>query len=589
MSLKTEFFAPKGACTPPPKSARVPEPRIELLDDATIAQIAAGEVIERPLSVVKELVENALDAGASSIVVDCAEGGRDAITVIDDGRGIAPEDVRLAFARHATSKLRSASDLFAVRSLGFRGEGLASVAAAAAVELTSRTASQATGVHVHARGLDVGEPQAVAAPLGTKVVVRDLFVRTPARREFLKSGRAEFARIASFLAQLALGWPRVGFTLRNDERTLWILPAVDDPVDRLEMVFGRDARGAMVPIASDAERGREAIGGYISMPGRDRSNRSAQVFFVNGRLVRSPALSAAWLAAYGSFGMTGRYPFGTISVTAPPEDVDVNVHPTKIEVRFANARAVFEAVRRAVTRALRATQAARAFAVDAVLGSAPSANGGRIDHEGRPLQGESLPEPISLLDEGAETIRVAGQIDRTFIVAMSEGELVLVDQHAAHERIAYEALLDGAGASTATSPLLFPSVVELTPERAAILHDALGDLAEAGVHVEPFGDGAYRLTALPVGYEQRRFDLAAVLDDLVADDGPREGIDHRRRLLATIACHSVVRAGEALSTQEQAALYERLLACREPQTCPHGRPTMLRMDRSALARAFKRL
>ncbi len=567
--------------------------RIRLLDEATIVQIAAGEVIERPVSVVKELVENSLDAGATSVVVDCVDGGRSSIAVIDDGSGIARDELRVAFARHATSKLRSGDELFSIRSLGFRGEGLASIAAAGRVELTSRTSRDDIGGVVRAHGTAIEDPVGVAAPIGTKVVVRDLFAQTPARREFLKSPRAEFARIAAFLSQLALGWPEVGFALRHDGRTVWSLPPVVDPVDRLEIVFGRDARNALVPLASDGERGREQIGGYVSGPGRDRSNRSGQVFFVNGRLVRSAALGAAWMAGHGAFGMTGRYPFGAIAVTLPPEDVDVNVHPTKSEVRFANQRAVFEAVRRAVARALRSTQPARSFPLLGDSGPSPRP---ATEHAASPVSAgangasTSAEADVSFAFEaGAGGSRIAGQIDRTFIVAIADGRLVLVDQHAAHERIAYEALLDAAGTPEPSAPLLFPTLVELTPARAAVLHDALDELVAAGVIVEPFGDDAYRITALPAGYEHRRFDLASVLDDLGADDGPREGVAHRNRVLATIACHSVVRAGEALSLAEQSVLYERLLRCREPQTCPHGRPTMLTFDRAALARAFKRV
>jgi DNA mismatch repair protein MutL len=566
----------------------VPSPSIRALDDATIAQIAAGEVIERPVSVVKELVENSLDAGATSIVVDCGDGGRTSISVTDDGDGIAPDELRLAFARHATSKLASADDLFSISSLGFRGEGLASIAAAGRVELISRRRDADFGARVEARGVTIGDPAHTAAPLGTKVVVRDLFALTPARREFLKSGRAEFARIASLLGQLALGHPRVAFALKSDGRDVWTLQAVDDPVDRLEVVFGRGARGALVAIEQDAH-GIELISGHISAPGRDRSNRNGQVFFVNGRLVRSAALSSAWLAGYGSFGMTGRYPYGALGVRLPPGDVDVNVHPTKIEVRFANQSAVFDAVRRAVARTLRATETVRSFAVSSMpLDSAENEN--VVGRAKLGDSGESGEAQLSFApSHSGNGIRMLGQIERTFIVAASDGEMIVIDQHAAHERIAYEAIVDAAGATDTAAPLLFPSVIELTPARAAVLHDAEGELAAAGVVVEPFGDGAYRIASLPAGYEKRRFDLDGLLDDLGADDAPREGVAHRNRVLATIACHSVVRAGEALSPQEQASLYERLVRCREPHSCPHGRPTMLRLDRLALAKAFKRV
>ncbi len=557
---------------------------IRQLDDATIAQIAAGEVIERPVSVVKELVENSLDAGATHVAVEVEEGGRSLIAVADDGAGMPRDQLALALRRHATSKLVAAEDLFAVRTLGFRGEGLASIAAAGSVEVVSRPRGAEMGARIEARGTHIGETSAHAAPPGTKVTVRDLFALTPARREFIKSARAEFSRISGHLSQLALGWPRVTFALRHDGREVWTLPGVSDPVDRLEMVFGKGARGALVTVPPPDVVGRESVSGHVSAPGHDRTNRSQQVFFVNGRLVRSPALAAAWLAGYGSFGMTGRYPFGVLLLDLPPEDVDVNVHPTKIEVRFAHARAVFESVRLSVARTLRAVEPVRSMPASVFEGGAALASDG----------GEAIPL-VSVLPQTAvaqNDARVYGQIDRTFIVAGGADGLIVIDQHAAHERIAYEALLKTGAEAPALqtgAQLLIPMLVELTAAQAAVLHDHDASLREAGVVVEEFGDnGAYRIVSLPAGYERRRFDLPGVLEDLVADEAPREGVAHRNRLLATIACHSVVRAHEPLTLLEQSALYERLLRCDEPHTCPHGRPTMLRLDAPALAKAFRR-
>ena len=558
---------------------------IRQLDADTIAQIAAGEVIERPVSVVKELVENSLDASAGAIVVEVVDGGRTAISVSDDGGGISRDQLALAFARHATSKLAAPDDLFAVATLGFRGEGLASIAAAGATTLVSRPRAAELGARIEARGSEIGSAVACAAPPGTKVVVRDLFHLTPARREFMKSARAEFARISAFLSRIALGWPHVSFTLRHNGNDVWSLPAVTDAIERLEMVFGSGARGALIAIDAN---GPAAVGvaGYVSKPGRDRPNRDGQVFFVNGRLVRSGALGAAWLAGSGSFGMTGRFPFGAIALTLPSHDVDVNVHPTKIEVRFARGNEVFDALRIAVARTLRATGPARTVPdiAFAPAGAAASLN----------LSDSTAPAPnvADMLPIGHDRDRVAarvyGQIDQTYIVIGDDAGLLLIDQHAAHERIAYEALLDRAGTDDVESPLLIPTVVELTADQAAVLHEYEAELTQAGVIVEPFGDGAYRVCALPAAMQRRRFDLAAILEDLHADDAAREGAAHHNRVIATIACHSVVRAHEPLALQEQASLYERLLRCRDPHTCPHGRPTMVRVDARSLAKAFGR-
>lgn len=568
--------------------------RVRLLDAETIAQIAAGEVIERPVSVVKELVENSLDAGATWIAVELRDGGRSEIVVADDGRGILTDDLPVALHRHGTSKLSTAADLFAVRTLGFRGEGLASIAAAAGtLELISRPAGQNFGARSIVRNGVAGAVGRVAASPGTKVVVRDLFAATPVRRDFLSGEKTEFARVSAFLSRLALGWPRVAFSLRHDGRDIWSLPAVDAPLDRLEMVFGRGSRGSLTAVSTSPNI-MIGIGGYTSRAGADRPNRQAQVIFVNGRLVRSPALSAAWSAAYANRIGSGRHPFGVLLLSIPPGDVDVNVHPTKIEVRFVSAATIFDVVRSAVSDA-----------ISSQSGVAPSPFG----------LGPDLPRPsasslgplaalpaMSLLHPGGDSgsavpypsdARALGQIDQTFVVVREGQELVVLDQHAAHERVAFEALRDGDAARVGSAPLLLPKIVELSPDQIATLETCRDELDAMGVTVEQFGDDAYRISALPFGYGERRFDLVGILDDVAEElqrsNGAAGTSETRRlRILASVACHSVVRAHEPLSPQEQLTLYERLRACREPQTCPHGRPTMLRLDPVSLAKAFHR-
>jgi DNA mismatch repair protein MutL len=566
--------------------------RIRVLDAETIAQIAAGEVIERPVSVVKELVENSLDAGASWVAVELRDGGRTEILVADDGRGILADDLPIALHRHGTSKLSTAADLFAVRTLGFRGEGLASIAAAAGtLELTSRAAGQNFGARIATRNGSPGQISKVAASPGTRVSVRELFAATPVRREFLSSDKSEFARVSAFLSRLALGWPRVAFSLRHEDRDIWSLPAVDAPLERLEMVFGRGSRGSLTPVSTSPNI-MIGIGGFTSRIGAGRPNRQSQVIFVNGRLVRSPALSAAWAAAYANRLESGRHPFGVLLLSVPPGDVDVNVHPTKIEVRFVSAATIFDVVRSAVSDAISTGGDAAA----STFGSGP-ALAGLATAAGAPIQ--SLPA-MSLL-AGAEEMagvsaradaRALGQIDQTFVVIRDGQELIVLDQHAAHERVAFEALQSEEASKTHSAPLLLPKIVELSAAQIATLESYREELAAMGVIVEPFGDDAYRISALPLGYGERRFDLAGILEDLETDaerngEG-RTGEKRRASILASVACHSVVRAHEPLSPQEQLTLYERLRACREPQTCPHGRPTMLRLDPAALAKAFHR-
>jgi len=568
--------------------------RIRILDDATVAQIAAGEVIERPVSVVKELVENSLDAGSSYVAVDLAGGGRREIIVSDDGRGIAHDDLTIAVQRHATSKLSSASDLFAVRTLGFRGEGLASVAAAAgALEVVSRPSGQNFGARITVRAGHISPVARVAASPGTRVTVRDLFSSVPVRRDFLGSEKVEFSRVSAFLSRIALAWPNVAFSLRHDDRDVWSLPAVADPVERLEMVFGKGSRSSLALVRTSPNI-MIGIAGFTSRIGADRPNRQSQVLFVNGRLVRNPALSAAWSAAYAGKLLTGRYPYGVLMISLAPGDVDVNVHPTKIEVRFASPASVFDKVRQAVSDAVASED------LPGVAGPLTTLIGAPADMRTTPLPALSLLDAsLASAPSDAQARRALGQIDQTFIVISDASEPVIVDQHAAHERIAYEALEAGDDARARSAPLLLPRIVELTPDQAATLAAYEEDLAAIGLEIERFGDDAYRINAVPGGYEQRRFDLHGILDDLVGEERqpPKNGEQHigstalqrsRRRVLATVACHSVVRAHEPLSLQEQVTLYERLRLCHDPQTCPHGRPTMLRLDAVELSRAFKR-
>jgi DNA mismatch repair protein MutL len=557
---------------------------IRLLDATTVGQIAAGEVVERPLSVVKELVENALDAGASRIAVAVERGGLASIDVSDDGAGIEARELPLAFSRHATSKLARVEDLERVATLGFRGEGLASIAAVARVRMISRTARSEIAFAVDAFGNDVSEPEPVAAAPGTRVVVRDLFGNVPARREYVRAPAAEFARISSFLATLALGYPGVTFSLSHDGRTSFIFPGATQPEQRLAHVFGLAAARSLLALragASDAAR----VSGFVSTPGIDRADRRMQLLFVNGRLLRSSLLAGAWSAAYASFALVGRQPFGVLFLDVPPDQVDPNVHPTKSDVRLRNPEAVGDAVRRAIAATLSANASAR---MRDALSFAPPAAGEAASESYRPAafawtsDGEQPgrpPEP--------PTLRILAQLDATYILATDGSALVLVDQHAAHERIAYESIARRArDGEPAGEPLLLPYTIELDTAAAAQFERSRDVLAAGGLEAEPFGERTYRIVATPAGYGARAFDVRAYVEAL-GDDVP--GLGSRERIWASLACHSVVRAGEALEPAEMSALLARLVRCENPMHCPHGRPTMVRIEPDDVGRMFKRL
>ncbi|MBV9027147.1 MAG: DNA mismatch repair endonuclease MutL [Candidatus Eremiobacteraeota bacterium] len=537
---------------------------IRELDALTIGQIAAGEIIERPASVVKELVENSVDAHAARITVNVREGGVSLIEVSDDGVGMAPEDLPLAVRRHATSKLMTAAQLESIGTLGFRGEGLASIAAVAETEIVSRTAEAAIGASITAHGESIGSVEPVAAPPGTKVCVRGLFARLPVRREYLRSSSAEFNKISSWLSAFALAYPGVAFVLRHDGKDVWTMPPTDSARERLSMVFGRDAAQRLLSLdgAAGALQGR--VRGYVSAPGHDRPDRRMQLLFVNGRLLRSALLAGAWTAGYATFAMLGRHPYGVLFLDLPPEHVDQNVHPTKSDVRLRYATQVFDAIRGAIAATLNADARARlaqqAGAGQSALSFAP---------------GNEKPAP-----------RVLMQIDKTFILASDGESLLLVDQHAAHERIAYEAIAGRDREAVASQALLVPHVVELDAGRSAALDRVLDTLRAAGLDIDSFGERTYRISATPAGYGARPFDLAELLDDLSEEPKQREV---RERVWATLACHSVTRAGEPLEFEEMTTLLERLQRCQNPMHCPHGRPTMIAIASEEIARMFKRV
>ncbi len=566
---------------------------ISILDPETIGQIAAGEVIERPLSVVKELVENALDAGAMRIAVRVRGGGLDEIEVADDGAGIAPGELALAVRRHATSKLRAAGDLGAIGTLGFRGEGLASIAAVARLRLISRTreAELGTALDVHAE--EAGEPTPIAAPVGTRAIARELFANVPVRREYLRSPRAEFARISNWLATIALAYPRVTFSLAHDGEELWTLPPDPSLELRLAHVFGKAAARTLLPLRAPQGNTLDVrVRGFVSSPGNDRPDRRMQVLFVNDRLLRSSLFAGAWSAAYSTYAMVGRQPYGVLFVDVAPSSVDPNVHPTKSDVRLRYADHVSTVVRHTLAATLDAGARERfdasvreRFAEAVSLGP-----GGTAESAFAPARTEAVQAALSL--ERAPVLRVLAQIDASYILATDGRALVLVDQHAAHERVVFERFAANAEAREPSEPLLVPYDFEVSGAQDAAIAGALDELRAAGLGIERFGERAYRIDATPAGYllagtnRRRPFDPVDFLECL-GDDV--RGLGPRERIWASLACHSVVRFGERLEPAEMADLLLRLERCRNPMHCPHGRPTVVRLEPAEIARMFKRL
>jgi DNA mismatch repair protein MutL len=582
--------------------------RIRLLPETTANRIAAGEVVERPAAAVKELVENALDAGATRIAVSLEEGGIGRILVEDDGSGMSAEDLDLAVERHATSKLPEEAALFRIASLGFRGEALPSIGAVARLTLTSRNGSGAA----HAISVEGGRKSAVvpaAGPPGTRVEVRDLFFATPARRAFLKSPRSEAEAAVDAVRRLALAWPGVAFRVELDGRLALSLPA--QPRDaRIAALLGAEFAAAALPV--EAMRGDLRLSGLAAAPTHTRATAEHQHLVVNRRPVRDPQLRAALRLAYRELIPRGRHPAAALFLDLPPEQVDVNVHPMKTELRFRDA----EGVRGLLISALRRTLAvgvgelpqarpeapATGFAESApppILpgwSPAPAWSPPRPSMPRLPL-GFAAPQPAppplpELSAEEGPLGRPLAQLLSTYILAEApDGALVLVDQHAAHERLTHEALkAQLAEGAVRSQPLLLPAVVERPAADIARLLEAAPALARLGLEIEGFGPGAVLVRALPALLGNP--DPAPLLADLaeeLAESG--EGLALADRLdaaIARLACHGSIRAGRRLAPAEMAALLRRMEATPRAATCSHGRPTFIRLDQAALEKLFGR-
>ena len=472
------------------------------------------------------------------------------------------------------------------------------MAAVARTTLVSRAAGAEIGTAVDAFGEEIGTPYPAAAPLGTRVTAKDLFANVPARREYLRSPAAEFTRIAQWLATMALAYPGVGFTLEHDGRKVFAFAPDGDPAPRLRHTFGA-APGAMVALRGGSDR--IAVEGWISAPGDDRPDRRGQVLFVNGRLLRSTLLSGAWTGAYRTFAMTGRHPYGVLLIDIVPDEVDPNVHPTKSDVRLRFGERVNALVREVMRNALNAAASAR---LERAISFAPPVDGRDHDrehcHEHKDAhafgRGAAAADPAwsgSFVDASASAVRslrVLAQVDRTFVLATDGEAVVLIDQHAAHERVVYEELMTNVERSVPGEPLLVPYTFEVRPDQERALEASRDALVASGLVVEPFGERAYRITATPAhtthAGKTRAFDIAEFLDGL-DDDGPE--LDPRHAVWASLACHSVARAGDPLVHSEMVTLLERLQQCANPMHCPHGRPTIVRLEPDAIARLFKRI
>ena len=595
---------------------------IGVLSQNLASRIAAGEVIERPASVVKELVENSLDAGATRIRLEVTDGGAKSISVTDNGDGIPADEISLAFERFATSKIDETSDLSGIATLGFRGEALPSIASVARVEAVSRVDGSDSGARlVVDNGRRVAQEPA-AGPTGTRIEVKGLFEKVPARRKFMGSAGRELTRIRQLVSTYAIVYPSVAFTFAADGKTRFATPGSGDSRAAIAAAYGARLADSMLVIDDDRS-GAFGVGGLISDPGTSRGTRRYVTLAVNARWIENRRLAFAVEQGYHGFLPERRFPVAVLSIRTPLDDVDVNVHPAKLEVRLLREDLVFREIQRVIRLALGDFAPVRTLSVPGRSNmpgqgmSIPNANnpfGAVAMWPSRSITPSTQPEPSpahvpqdqqtppETAVEPAQTppsqrsvlpiLRVIGQARETYILAEGPDGLYLVDQHAAHERVLYEEISQRIGSQVSESqPLLMPESVELDPRQMEAIELHGQELKNAGFHAEPFGETSVVLRAVPAMMANSSHTqtpgtvFGAILDEITEGRGSDSWQD---RLLYTMACHASVRAGMPLTTDESRELIRRLEQAEQPHTCPHGRPTMIHLEAGALEYQFGR-
>lgn len=566
---------------------------IHVLDEATINKIAAGEVIERPSSVVKELIENSIDAGASDIKIELVKSGKKLISVADNGCGMSKEDASLSFLKHATSKISRIEDIDTVRTMGFRGEALSSICAVSKVEIITKTKDELSGTKVVVHG---GKPTGISdagAPEGTTVIVDELFYNTPARKKYLKSESTELAHIADVVARNALGHNDVSFTLLNNGKEILRSPA-SWLLDAIIHIYGSEVARAMLPVYFDNVLAK--VTGYVSKPSLTRGSPNSQSFFINDRSVGSGAISFALRDGYGTLLPSGRFPIAVLKIYVDTKEVDVNVHPTKNQVRLSHEKEICDIV----TQAVKAGLSQKSLTPEAV----PSQS----------LLYETLPEmpvvketaaafKVSVRDterrlrrtEGAvegkteaPEIKVIGQVNDLYIVAETEGGLLLIDQHAAHERVFFEQIRGSKRENS--QELIVPVNLELDSKEKVLMKECIPYLEEFGFRISEFGPNAFAVAAVPdvLGKLEDPELIHDIINDILSEGRIKDETGVFERVTKTIACRSAIKAGADFSTSQMEKLVEQLFKTENPYTCPHGRPTMVSFNRQELDKLFKR-
>ena len=595
--------------------------KVHRLDDSTITKIAAGEVIERPASVVKELAENSIDAGASRIEIEIKNGGRQLIRVTDNGQGMEREDAVLAIERHTTSKIIEPDDLWKIRTLGFRGEALPSIASVSIFEMTTKTADSETGTLVEIRGGLLQRVKDIGAPDGTTIKVQELFFNTPARFKYLKTIPTEAGYINEIIARLALGYPGISFKLQHGGYELLFTPGNGDLYETVVAIFGKDVAKEMIPVFYEENSGLK-ITGYIGKPSIARTNRNYEVFFVNGRFFHSRTISAAIEKAFHTLLPIARYPFVILFLEITSDLVDINAHPTKMEVRFSNDADLYKTAYNSVRKTLKDSCLLSEWIAPeedytaVVIPENPPAHEKQapvktleITYPEFKPPSES-PAQITLVQEqpaagidyaAPETPKApAGNgksyyvfpkaIANTYIIAHDEKGLLFMDQHAAHERILFEQYMNKSREFLGTQALLIPETVNLSYAEYKVIADRVSVFADLGFELEAFGGQTIIVRGVPINlinmdYRQLLIDLA---EQYISFETFKDPAEIKESFITTMACRTAIKAGDSLNLLEMESLVKDLFRCENPYTCPHGRPTVFRMNHEELAKKFLR-
>lgn len=584
---------------------------IILLNEETINKIAAGEVIERPASIVKELVENSIDAGSTSITIEVKDGGKSLISVVDNGCGIMAEDLYNVFQRHATSKINSIDDLLKIKTLGFRGEAMSSIAAVSEIELSTRSENENVGSYISIKGGAIIDNKTIGYPSGTSIKVKKLFYNTPARLKFLKSDKTENSYISDVVEKTALCNSNISFKYVSDEKTIFHTPGNGDLLSVIQCIYGMKTVKIMLPVNFSNEL--VSIEGYIAKPEFSKGNSSYIIFSINNRIVKNIALKEAVRTAYKSLLMNKRYPFSILNINISPEKIDVNVHPTKAEVKFSDDKSIFSIIYYAVNNVLSKSelQYTESFARDNfnILEEEQNGETNYTQHSMLPIFDNKA--KISNIEKNHEFTSkyldyrlkerdintnistpklIIGQLFNTYILCQDEDTFYLVDQHAAHERILYENLINKKMKNEIESQsLLIPLIIELTPKEINYINTCIDMLNTIGFDIEMFGDNSIAIRQVPIIMGQPC--SGAVLSDLL--DTMENFKDNLKLLeekaLLQIACKSAIKAGDNLNNKEMIELIDELFKTELSYTCPHGRPTVISLNKYDLEKKFKRI